>query len=199
MSTAQPFRPQKRRRHQLSCTECRRRKLKCDRSVPCDRCQKSGTAEICTYTTRDQSVAYEATDDFEEDKRDSAAQDPRGGYSPEPMEVISKGGLSSRSSRNRTLKRQISTMQGSHQRINTLENLLSERTNDPPLYHRDGHRPDCPPAKAGLRHIHPTEYCLHGVDNKTKFFGRSHWTSTFAQVRRPINIDSISNVYSLTM
>lgn len=39
----------KRPRPVKSCTECRKRKLKCDRSCPCSQCQKSGRA--CRYAT----------------------------------------------------------------------------------------------------------------------------------------------------
>ncbi|RJE21593.1 MAPEG family [Aspergillus sclerotialis] len=39
----------RRRRRPLSCIVCRRRKLKCDRSLPCAQCIKSKTADSCTY------------------------------------------------------------------------------------------------------------------------------------------------------
>ena len=32
------------------CTNCRRRKVKCDRRTPCTRCVKSGLVQTCTYT-----------------------------------------------------------------------------------------------------------------------------------------------------
>lgn len=41
--------PRKRQRVRLSCLECRRRKLSCDRGFPCERCVKSGTPDLCTY------------------------------------------------------------------------------------------------------------------------------------------------------
>ncbi len=44
--------PRKRHRVRLSCLECRRRKLSCDRGFPCERCVKSGTPELCSYETR---------------------------------------------------------------------------------------------------------------------------------------------------
>lgn len=37
----------KRRRNQLSCAECRRLKLRCDRIFPCESCRKRGCAAIC--------------------------------------------------------------------------------------------------------------------------------------------------------
>ncbi|KAF3765654.1 hypothetical protein M406DRAFT_255078 [Cryphonectria parasitica EP155] len=44
--------PRKRQRVRLSCLECRRRKLSCDRGYPCERCLKSGTPDRCTYESR---------------------------------------------------------------------------------------------------------------------------------------------------
>lgn len=45
-------RPRKRQRVRLSCLECRRRKLSCDRELPCSRCLQSGTPEKCEYEAR---------------------------------------------------------------------------------------------------------------------------------------------------
>lgn len=43
-------RPRKRRRRTVACTQCRTRKLKCDREYPtCGRCLKSRTPGRCTY------------------------------------------------------------------------------------------------------------------------------------------------------
>ncbi|KAK3371531.1 hypothetical protein B0T24DRAFT_323638 [Lasiosphaeria ovina] len=44
--------PRKRQRVRLSCLECRRRKLSCDREFPCSRCLQSGTPERCEFETR---------------------------------------------------------------------------------------------------------------------------------------------------
>ncbi|KAJ6089294.1 hypothetical protein N7467_004510 [Penicillium canescens] len=41
--------PQRRRRPPLSCTVCRRRKLKCDRSLPCGQCLRSKTPHECVF------------------------------------------------------------------------------------------------------------------------------------------------------
>lgn len=41
--------PRKRRRPALSCEQCRRRKIKCDRTYPCGQCIQSKTAS-CTYS-----------------------------------------------------------------------------------------------------------------------------------------------------
>lgn len=44
--------PQKRPRPVLSCVECRRKKLKCDRLLPCEQCRKASQSAQCTYSTR---------------------------------------------------------------------------------------------------------------------------------------------------
>jgi hypothetical protein len=41
---------QRRQRAILSCNDCRRRKLKCDRLSPCNRCIKGGITDSCAYT-----------------------------------------------------------------------------------------------------------------------------------------------------
>jgi hypothetical protein len=42
--------PHKRNRTQLSCTNCRQAKLKCDRQKPhCLQCEKKGRASLCTF------------------------------------------------------------------------------------------------------------------------------------------------------
>lgn len=40
--------PKKRRRPALSCIECRRRKIKCDRNMPCNHCTQTKNA-VCSY------------------------------------------------------------------------------------------------------------------------------------------------------
>ncbi|KAJ5153127.1 uncharacterized protein N7482_009605 [Penicillium canariense] len=46
----QSDRPRKRRRRTMACTQCRSRKLRCDREYPaCSRCLKSRTPTKCTY------------------------------------------------------------------------------------------------------------------------------------------------------
>jgi hypothetical protein len=46
MSHSEP--PRRRRRPALSCVPCRRRKIKCDRTMPCNHCMQSKNA-VCSY------------------------------------------------------------------------------------------------------------------------------------------------------
>ncbi|KAG9033861.1 hypothetical protein FRB95_014183 [Tulasnella sp. JGI-2019a] len=43
----------KRRRQALSCTECKRRKIKCDRANPCGPCGRRGEADKCQWSTQE--------------------------------------------------------------------------------------------------------------------------------------------------
>ncbi|KAH8814793.1 fungal-specific transcription factor domain-containing protein [Flagelloscypha sp. PMI_526] len=42
-------------RHEISCAECKRLKLKCDRKTPCSSCTRRGCATICPYGTLEPS------------------------------------------------------------------------------------------------------------------------------------------------
>ncbi|KAF2107497.1 hypothetical protein BDV96DRAFT_606350 [Lophiotrema nucula] len=49
--------PRKRKRRAvLSCNDCRRRKLKCDRELPCNRCIQGSVADKCAYGLEEGSV-----------------------------------------------------------------------------------------------------------------------------------------------
>lgn len=41
----------KRARPTISCLECRRKKLKCDREKPCMQCKKAGREAVCNYVS----------------------------------------------------------------------------------------------------------------------------------------------------
>lgn len=45
----EPKNPRKRPRPVVSCLRCRDKKLKCDRSLPCENCVKAQIADTCTY------------------------------------------------------------------------------------------------------------------------------------------------------
>lgn len=44
-------RKRKRYRAAVSCVPCRQRKVRCDRELPCDQCQKQDVASSCSYTS----------------------------------------------------------------------------------------------------------------------------------------------------
>lgn len=69
----------KRRRKALSCYNCRRRKLKCDRGYPCGRCRESGRPDSCVYESLPIETSHEpassASDDDDTTPRAHTAAD----------------------------------------------------------------------------------------------------------------------------
>ncbi|KAH5645189.1 hypothetical protein HBI51_111440 [Parastagonospora nodorum] len=63
-----PPRP-RRQRAILSCNDCRRRKLKCDRLAPCNRCIKGGVAQSCAYGPEAYSVVSDELQEYAIKKR----------------------------------------------------------------------------------------------------------------------------------
>lgn len=57
MSSQSTGQTRKRRRQAVVCTECRRRKIACDRNSPCTQCLQSGSP--CTYYTSYNSFALQ--------------------------------------------------------------------------------------------------------------------------------------------
>lgn len=58
MMDADSATPRKRRRPALACEQCRRRKIRCDRNIPCDQCIRSRSKnETCTYLPDDYSAS----------------------------------------------------------------------------------------------------------------------------------------------
>ncbi|CAG7925158.1 unnamed protein product [Penicillium olsonii] len=91
----QPDRVRKRRRRTMACTQCRSRKLKCDREYPtCSRCLKSRTPSKCTYEDGFlwQQPTTVGTTAFAPDRGSTAPMPPGGSHSVEtpPDSVISK-------------------------------------------------------------------------------------------------------------
>ncbi len=70
-------REHKRRRKALSCYDCRRRKLKCDRTFPaCSRCVKAGLASACTYAFDDAENAAQLSNAADDQHEDPLRGDP---------------------------------------------------------------------------------------------------------------------------
>lgn len=81
----------KRQRVRLSCLECRRRKLSCDRGFPCERCIKSGTPDRCSYESRNGEVVNASSGippSFAQlDSRRFGIGDAVSGFSPRDSEL----------------------------------------------------------------------------------------------------------------
>ncbi|KAI0723849.1 hypothetical protein C8T65DRAFT_691696 [Cerioporus squamosus] len=61
-----PQKKQKRRRQALSCTECKRRKIKCDRANPCGPCVRRGEQSKCQWHIIEPLEKYVSRAEFDE-------------------------------------------------------------------------------------------------------------------------------------
>ncbi|KAI8989827.1 hypothetical protein BD414DRAFT_570706 [Trametes punicea] len=64
--TSQGRPKQKRRRQALSCTECKRRKIKCDRANPCGPCVRRGEQAKCQWHVIEPMEKYVTRSEFDE-------------------------------------------------------------------------------------------------------------------------------------
>lgn len=69
----------KRRRPALACDRCRRRKIKCDRKLPCSHCVRTGFGPSCTYVTSDQ-IGATVVREPDESIQDSSSNSQYTGY-----------------------------------------------------------------------------------------------------------------------
>lgn len=178
---------QRRRRPPLSCTECRRRKLKCDRSLPCGQCVRSKTADSCVFVGPQPGELPES----------SRPMSPRASQTRGSNEASSsKGGMfvfdskmGPKSSSNRVSKRgQPDEMHELKHRLRMLENALSRPnalyTPDQSLSEAfsEGETNSTEAAGVDERVRFLPDASFRGKKGKTKYFGRSHWTTTICFV-----------------
>ena len=67
--------PRKRRRLVISCTECHRRKQKCDRKLPCTNCQTRNKESACRYETG-KPLRKESRNDYRNDSSAPSNEGP---------------------------------------------------------------------------------------------------------------------------
>ncbi|KAH1489173.1 hypothetical protein KXX42_001451, partial [Aspergillus fumigatus] len=192
--------PRKRRRPPKSCDPCRRRKVRCDREVPCGPCQRARTSLHCFY--RPAVTARSPSTD--EDCRLTASCGPEG-HTPPPQAVdlqtkIRPAAPTAQSQPQGPNYDQTKIIQDLQNRVRRLEEQLF----DLPLSKGAiGPNPSVSPSQA-LRHLHDrvrgaeqqlsdasrpspsvngwtipaTLPRLRIAPNNTKLFGPSHWLHT---------------------
>ena len=185
---SEPSRPiRKRRRPAFSCEECRRRKIKCDRTFPCKHCRYLNA--ICNYPEGAAPL----------NSRTTPAASPHHVLEPPtpviPAPSLSLDNLSISSIRDGNLQQPLQESRKSPntcdentedspqirallEKVQRLEHLLSE------------HMPDGVPGVSNPL-IEPkfseSQAQLRGTLSKTRFFGQSHWMNSIGLVR-PIRI-----------
>lgn len=142
-----------RQRPQLSCVLCKRRKVKCNRELPCDQCYKLSKGRSCVYRDTLLPTSPSRTSDT---------------ISPEPHVGIlgyatqSRSGLGAPTNLDQTRYGDVpALLRGQHQHIVA------------PAFIEDG----------GTASAWHGNLNFLGDEWVTSFHGNSHWSSVFSQVR----------------
>lgn len=172
----------KRRRPALSCAECRRKKIKCDRSIPCGPCTLSKSV-TCTYspeglsarknhlattTAKPRSLPpVDGPHDHTTFTGQIQSQLVEGCFSPAPYQHFTESGNSpARDSTSSSLSNGQHVV-GLVARVQKLESMLASASLEEP-------------GSTTLAKLPARD--LRGNYSKTRWFGQSHWMQAFAQV-----------------
>ena len=171
--TASPALPaRKRRRPALSCIECRRRKVKCDRNFPCNHCVSSKHVS-CTYDEsagilRESRVSPSFSASPIVDSRQAGAIEIPGPIIPGPYTTIQIPNTSY-GTPNAVVDGSNSAQQNVREltdRVHKLEHLLHESMR----------------SQGNLTTNSRTAPHMRGSMSKARLFGQSHWMSLFEHV-----------------
>ena len=174
--------PRKRRRPALSCEQCRRRKIKCDRSYPCGQCLQSKTS-TCSYSpdtirrlrhaSETTSVPAQSPGGLPNRARDAAldfSYISSAGVSPNSIPQSEVTLPSSWTSPSAPSNGDINDSKTLLCRLETVEKKLENCGSQPYFPSCESFNSD--PLAKGLR----------GTVSKTRFFGPSHWMHSYGIV-----------------
>lgn len=165
--------PRKRRRPALSCEQCRRRKVRCDREVPCGPCTKAHPSLECLYVHEGKAVA---------DARRESSRAVEESYTRLDESRASPNNGSAESARIAQLERNIQALQG---RVKDLEGCLEDRNErrSGPGNGINGHgRHESSDIGQPQTFISPLGSRLKNDNGRVKVFGTTHWAIVFQQV-----------------
>jgi hypothetical protein len=173
--------PRKRRRPPLSCTECRRRKVKCDRKQPCSHCVLWAT--MCHYVdTRSRSTVAASTGNRE--RRSSSNRVASRIPDTDFPSTLVPGGDTVSARPNDVLPTAAASESHTSRQLDHIQKRLDELISDRNL------RPDTisfgptPPESMGARNS-GHEYDQPQLHlNKSKLFGSTHWSGASHIVSR---------------
>ncbi|KAL2809844.1 fungal-specific transcription factor domain-containing protein [Aspergillus granulosus] len=169
----------RRRRPALSCTVCRRRKLKCDRSLPCGQCVKSKTPDLCIYSApkssqRATGVPTSLSTTSPSDHRDA----------PCDTSSLAGNGIYVFDSKTRIAKPRgrPDELQELRHRVQTLERALARHdsihTPESPGYESASELRMSDPISNQVRNLSDIA-SFRGKNVRTRFRGRSTWEVSF--------------------
>ncbi|PYH97301.1 hypothetical protein BO71DRAFT_417160 [Aspergillus ellipticus CBS 707.79] len=178
-----PKSPPRRRRPPLSCTICRRRKLKCDRALPCGQCVKSKTPDQCIYVgpQAPSSARAESTTSDRARVSNSRASSAHGGL----YVFDSKHQAANRVTKPKARSDELYELRN---RVQFLENALSRTGpihtpeslgHDAPSETRHRAGPEAQNLIDNVKDL-PERCCFRGKKSRTRFVGRCHSSVTFS-------------------
>jgi hypothetical protein len=181
--------PRKRRRPALSCEQCRKRKIKCDRNYPCTQCLQSKTA-ACSYSADSpvRTTGHVSTGTGFNSIQNGISMPNRARNAPKappstklssdgtsPTAVASSGSTQISSWGSPTAEAHTdekSSPKALVDRVQKLESMFLE-SNGKPSMESSIFFPKLESSK---------ELRLRGTYSKTRFFGQSHWMYSFGMV-----------------
>lgn len=179
---------QRRRRPPLSCTACRKRKLKCDRSLPCGQCVRSKTTAQCVFVGAQPGIVSDSS------QRMSPPQSPYGGVEEQlrrksgmfvfdsklgPNSTstrVSKRGRSDELSELRSRLRVLETSLGKSSHLQTPETSVCDVFSEVDTANSS----ENVGVDDRVRFLPDSSF--RGKKAKTRYFGRSHYTTTVSFV-----------------
>lgn len=175
----------KRRRPALSCEQCRRRKVRCDREMPCGPCKKVYGSMDCSYVHEGRAALNARRNTSRADANESLA------YAEAPQGTADDTSNGANGARIAQMECTIRELQD---RVKSLEHsapttpLHPQRTcvngSNGRLVDREGQLASN--GQDGTRQpqtlIAPLAPRLKGAGEKTKLFGTTHWAIVFQQV-----------------
>ncbi|KAJ5225510.1 hypothetical protein N7468_006735 [Penicillium chermesinum] len=167
--------PRKRRRPALSCEQCRRRKVRCDREMPCGPCTKSQPPLDCEYVNEGKAAL-------------DARLDSRSAEQESSCIGVSQAGSTSDGARITQLERTVQALQA---RVRDLEKSKHREAQEDKLPAKpfDNHlprlagEPDHTSTKSPPTCIPPLNPRLNSTPDSMKVFGTTHWALVFQQLR----------------
>ncbi|KAE9382255.1 hypothetical protein N431DRAFT_360951 [Stipitochalara longipes BDJ] len=171
--------PRKRRRPALSCEQCRRRKIKCDRTYPCGQCLQSKTS-TCSYSPDTIRRLRHVSETASVAAQPSVGLPDRARDVPVEFPPTSSAGVSPNS-----IPHSEATLPSSW---TSPSNPTNDETNDAKTLLCRLEKLEEKVASSGSQHFFPT--CesfnsdplakgLRGTVSKTRFFGPSHWMHSY--------------------
>lgn len=187
--------PRKRRRPALSCEQCRKRKIKCDREYPCGQCQQSKTA-TCSYSPDSVPPASSHVDKYQSSlprltdrSRDFETFPLHSEHISRLPGVVRSERRAPGVSRYSHTESETRSQQGLLDRIQNLEKKLASTNRDSMRHPKEKEV-----VKTGFEQKE-----LNGTVSKTRFFGSSHWMHSFGLFEQIVcfEFDTVTNTPGL--